>query len=190
VVEFLLAKNLHKTINMKTDSISVLLGVTQRDLAVLLGVGLSRYSMFELGKRDLPKEAMQKIAKMLAYVQPVNAVSKDLAHSGRYQRKYLQAIKQMLRENEYQQAVLARKIAAAERKYVARKRRLKLAAFFSDSAASANTSNPAHIEVLRHATAGAAEENALTVLVEQELQLENLCAVHASLTLKLTKADN
>ncbi len=49
---------------MKKDhAISTYLGITQLELAMLLGVSRSQFSMFELGKRDLPLHAMQLLGE-------------------------------------------------------------------------------------------------------------------------------
>lgn len=41
------------------------LGITQEDLAVLLGDSRSYLALFELGKRSLPEESKQKLAALI-----------------------------------------------------------------------------------------------------------------------------
>jgi transcriptional regulator with XRE-family HTH domain len=51
---------------MKTKNvIREKLGITQEDLAVLLGISRSYLALFELGKRSLPVEAKQKLAALI-----------------------------------------------------------------------------------------------------------------------------
>jgi predicted transcriptional regulator len=57
----------------KETTLTQLLGITQLDAAMLLGVTASRWSMYSSGKRDLPTRAMVLLAEMLAYVKSAEA---------------------------------------------------------------------------------------------------------------------
>lgn len=60
--------NCHK----KMKSISKALGLTQEELAFLLGVTRSQLSMYQLGKRNLPPEAKLKLSELLQAVTNTN----------------------------------------------------------------------------------------------------------------------
>lgn len=53
---------------MKAQSISKSLGITQEELASLLGVSRGQLSMYELGKRNLPTQAKLKLSRLLEVV--------------------------------------------------------------------------------------------------------------------------
>lgn len=111
----------------KEHPIRTLLGVKQEEIAMLLGVSRGHWSMFELGKRDLPLPAKQLLAEMLAYVQSIDAAAKP---SNPLQLNTTQQrLERLIVENEYQQLLTARKIAAATKKHETQQRLLKLAAF-------------------------------------------------------------
>ena len=99
----------------KNVTITALLGVTQRDMAVLLNVSRTQWSMYELGKRDLPLAAQQLLAAMLAYVTAPEATTTRLLPPEREQL-ITQQLERLLHENTFQQALVAKKIAAITHK--------------------------------------------------------------------------
>lgn len=55
---------------MKTNSeIRKMLGLSQKEIAKLLGVSLSQWAMYEIGQRDIPLSGMKKIGEVLGYLQ-------------------------------------------------------------------------------------------------------------------------
>lgn len=92
-------------------TISKLLGATQLEMAMLLGINASQWSMYESGKRNLPLQAMQQLNAMLQYV--VNENNKQSIKSllsTQQQDKKKAILKALIQENEYQQQLTARKI--------------------------------------------------------------------------------
>lgn len=112
----------------KETTLTQLLGITQLDAAMLLGVTASRWSMYSSGKRDLPTRAMVLLAEMLAYVKSAeaNAKNKQATDKPRETQEYLE---ERLSYNKYKQQILQRKIAAAQRKQLAQSRRALLSEF-------------------------------------------------------------
>ncbi|RZJ69224.1 hypothetical protein [Flavobacterium sp.] len=101
----------------KNQSVRSLFGLTHAEMAMLLGVGISHYSMFESGQRDIPLAARQILNELLAHRQAsqakAEAKQKGTAKPDESQQKHL---KRLLLENEYQSAKLEREIAAVVRK--------------------------------------------------------------------------
>jgi transcriptional regulator with XRE-family HTH domain len=117
-----ISKKIHT--NMANDSgIRNLFGLTQSEMAKLLGVGPSQWSMFESGKRDLPSKAQRRLAHLLSQM---NAAQKPKRKAPATPPGLEAHVKALLHENEYQQALTTRKIAAAERKRTAEERLLVL----------------------------------------------------------------
>ncbi len=96
---------------MKTTTVHEKLGLTQREVAMLLGVGTSHYSMFESGKRSLPLHAQQRLAELLT------AANKPIPKPNPSEKtaQLKQIISKHLEENSYYQALTERKIAALRR---------------------------------------------------------------------------
>ena len=104
----------------KTNTISTLLGFTQEDMAMLLGVSRGQWSMYESGKRDIPLQAKLLLAEMLQFMQtPSATISSKLPHVAHQEAKKKEQLERMLKENEYQQLLVAKKLAALEKKYTA-----------------------------------------------------------------------
>jgi transcriptional regulator with XRE-family HTH domain len=113
----------------KEYSISSLFGLTQREMATLLGVGYSQWSMFEAGKRSLPSQAQLRLNEMLSHIQTAQNTTKKIQPKASDDEQVRTHIKRLLKENEYQRLISERKLAAAERNMTNEARRSELAAF-------------------------------------------------------------
>ncbi len=123
MAKYLNRQNCYNSHTMKNQTaISSLLGLTQHETAMLLGVSRSLLSLYELGKRDLPLRATLLLAEILQHVNTPQA--KPVAF-----RANPEHLGQLLRENEFQRLRLERKMAKAARKLLAQQRRLRLAEF-------------------------------------------------------------
>ena len=109
---------------------SKVLGLKQSEMAMLLGVTISQYAMFEIGQRSLPTNASVLLSEMLAHVHQEHAASKSTALRQKQQSAISLAIEKMLRENQYRQLLTTKKIELAQKKQEAELRRLRLAGFF------------------------------------------------------------
>jgi len=109
-------------------SISEKFGLTHREMAQVLGIGQSLWSMYETGARSLPLHAQELLAMMLqnlgANQTPARKIRDPMI------RPYLERhIAQLLRKNEFRRALILRKIASVEKKLqttIARERTLEI----------------------------------------------------------------
>ncbi|TBX71054.1 XRE family transcriptional regulator [Flavobacterium silvisoli] len=97
---------------MKThQTICELLGLKQQEMAMLLGVHRTQWSMFELGKRSLPKEALMKLHEILTLNQSLDKMDADETSInkpiGNFTKEELESL---LKENEYQCLATERKL--------------------------------------------------------------------------------
>jgi len=100
----------------KTQTIKAILGLTQEEIAILLGLSRSQWSMFELGKRDLPVQAMQELASMLAHQQTNKAIPKILQLLQKKEKKQThQQLEKELQEVVYLKMLLEQKIKVTEK---------------------------------------------------------------------------
>ena len=93
--------------------VSALLGISQENLAILLQVSRSQFAMFELGKRSLPVQAMEKLATMLTHSQKKSTKSEVKKNNAVEEQNLL---KKLLLKNSHQQLLVERKIKALEKK--------------------------------------------------------------------------
>jgi transcriptional regulator with XRE-family HTH domain len=111
-------------------SLGAQLGLTQDEMAMLLKIGRSAWSMYELGLRDIPAPAKLLLAEMLKHMQNHEKPAPERrADPG-------PALGRMLKENEFQQLLVARKIAALERRQDKAAKRAHVAEFFRVRAGS------------------------------------------------------
>jgi hypothetical protein len=103
---------------MKKDTThSSLLGLTQREMALLLQVHTSQWSMYESGKRDLPLKAKKVLAEMLGFLKFESKSIMVLQLIIEQKQAMKKCLDNLLKENEYQLCKISKKIALAERKY-------------------------------------------------------------------------
>lgn len=106
------------------------LGLTQSQIAILLKMSRSHWSMFELGKRHLPHKTSSVLNEMVAYTQSAEAKTTPKTEQQLEQEEALQeALKDMHKENEFQLEHVARKLAPLEKKYRAQCNALPLLAY-------------------------------------------------------------
>ena len=168
----------------KEQTITAILGITQQDAAMLLGVNRSQWSMFESGKRDLPLAAKQLLAEMLTYLQSSEASAKNMLPEPSPAAQH--QLERLLRENQYQQLLLEKKIAAATKKLHAQARLLQLTAFLS-SRDNSKTSAIQFPTALVSKARQAPESALLAKLTEQQLRKEMLVLENLLLESRLRK---
>lgn len=154
--------------NKETDSIRRTLGLSQQEIATVLKVTRSRWSLFELGKRDLPLEAKKKLSEMLTHMKNLGDVkSPAKAKSDSESRK--KVLNKLQLNNEYQIQLLSRKMASLEKKLAKNSQALLLANFLNQ--------NKDDKKLAKSITARASrlsEEKGKTDLFKLELKLELL----------------
>ena len=158
---------------MKTQNIRDILGVTQIEMAAILGVSRSHIAMFEIGKRNLPIHANQILAQLLSHLQESNTFAKVDPHEMQQQTERRKHIENLLVENEYQRQILDKKIAAVERKVIAQGNFVKLANQILQSAANKNAES-SHRGFLEQKSAKVESGDAGAILVKLQLKQELL----------------
>lgn len=106
------------------------LGIPQKDLAMLLGVSRSLYSMFESGQRNLPTAASLLLNEMLAHFHAPQTQAKVQQRKSEITGLQHQ-LQILIRENEFQRALIERKLAAAQKKHEAATRRAMVMEFLT-----------------------------------------------------------
>ena len=158
---------------MKKESrISAIVGLTQEQMAMLLKITRSQWSLYELGKRDLPLEAKQFLAELLTHAKDAKAYNNKLNNPQQQEKKTQQALEKLLKENEYQQIRQAKKITAMEKKYAAATRAFQLVDFLSKH--SHNKVSPTLIESIAAKATSQLKNNGLTELMQEQMKQEIL----------------
>ena len=98
----------------KQSDTRALLGLTQHEMARLLGISRTQLAMHEWEGRQLPIGSMQKIAALLENVETSRKAQERAPKSEQLQAK--QRLEKLLKQNEYRSLLVDRKISAAEKK--------------------------------------------------------------------------
>lgn len=106
-------KSIRKKPARKEPSIASILGLKQIEVAMLLGIHRSQWSMFESGKRSLPAAATEILATLLSAAQTEDASAKGTADDDAYHSERQQLLNKLLLENTYQRETISRTITDA-----------------------------------------------------------------------------
>lgn len=174
---------------MKKESIlRTMIGITQNDMAMLLNVGRSQFSMFESGKRSLPLPAKELLAEMLQYLIKTDGNAKSHISSEQQQTIMQQQVEILLQENQRQQYLVAKRIAAASKKYDAQLKMLQLADFFKNHKAKKEV---LHVGIIHSFTSKANKSGGteiLKILVQHQIKQELLVQEYEFLQSKLLQS--
>lgn len=158
----------------KKQRIRDLLGLTQGQLSLLLEVGHSQLSLYELGLRRLPATAVQKMAEMIAVVNTAasSAFMKSRAAEEAVERQV--TLEKLRKENSYQQERLSRILVPLEQKYQSNVTALYLV---QQLGVEWKTKAPHQIEylgALKNSIGRALEKNSYSKLVQYQIRLKVL----------------
>ncbi|MES2864249.1 MAG: helix-turn-helix transcriptional regulator [Bacteroidota bacterium] len=170
----------------KRDNLRNILGITQEDLAVLLKVSRTQLSMYELGKRDLPIAAKIQLVEMFKYIK--EDASKSLNTSTLLKALELQkkkTLEQLVKENQFRQLQLEKKITAAEKKYKSNLAALQLMEYLGNKDYKKETFTIGFIKVIEAKAASELNKNGLTLLTKYQIEKEVLQAEEKILTSKI-----
>lgn len=173
----------------KTNTIRELLGLTQDEIALVLQVSRSQWSMYEIGKRDLPLSAKQHLAELLSHMQSPETKAKS--HPIEVNQAVLQQqfLERLLRENEYQQQRLAKEVAKLKKKRATETSLLQLVDFLKSRPTSKGTAETPILKILNQKASRVEEDKHWKTLAKLELRQELLGHEKALLEKKLHPFD-
>jgi transcriptional regulator with XRE-family HTH domain len=103
---------------MKKDkTIGEILGIQQEDMAQILKVTRSQWSMYVLGKRDLPIASKLKLVEMLTFVKQLNTEGDDALTPIKEESKIKKFIEEQLIINKHKQGITEAKLKTHKKKY-------------------------------------------------------------------------
>ena len=161
-----------RKIEMKhKNNIRTTLGLKQEELAQLLQVSRSQLSLYELGKRSLPLQALEKMAIMLQLSQKKVPKSEKKKSNAIEEQKLLQ---NLLLKNSHQQLIIERKIKAFEKKQNALETSKKLISYLENEESKPNKSEMVILKSIATKTENSILKNSATKLLELQLKKEVL----------------
>ncbi|MCF6130601.1 helix-turn-helix domain-containing protein [Flavobacterium sp. AS60] len=117
---------------IKRENIRSRLGLTQQDIALLLKVSRTKYSLYELGLRNLPSAAGERETEMDAYmIKPEAKAPQNLPGMENEEAKIKQLLGKRLKENDYQLQGITRKIDSVQEKLITNEKAVQLLHFLN-----------------------------------------------------------
>ena len=159
---------------MKTDkNIREILGVKQEDIAMLLQVTRSQWSMYEIGKRDLPIAAKLKLSAMLEYVQKNEANFRHNVTETKIQKqKTAKWLEEQIVINQHKHMLVDKKLKSIQKNYEYSLNTLKLYDFLKTNTNKSSKEEDFVINVLKLRADVNIQNNGLYIQAKQQLKLE------------------
>jgi len=172
----------------RKSSIRSLLGVTQHEMASLLHISRSQWSMYELGKGNLPSAATLLLADLLTHVKASEKIEERRSQLTQ-QKGLKQKLLILLRENEYQQVLTAKKITFAKKKHAAQIKMIPLVGLLEEQPISQSSVATELLKILSSKTSKSMATEAAVVLFELQVKQQMLAFEKELFELKLREID-
>lgn len=116
----------------KKDTTRAMFGLTQQEIALLLQVSRSQWSLYKMGMRSLPSDAGLRLAAMELYMNsPERKTHLKEGITAQEDNKTKIHLEKQLNENDYQLQTVSRKINDVEEKFEKYKKAVCLMAFLN-----------------------------------------------------------
>lgn len=160
---------------VKDKKIGELLGIKQEYIAMLLQVTRSKWSMYALGKRDLPVAAKLKLAEMLTFVNQLDTDGNDrIAPTNKQKVKTKKFLEEQQIINKHKQNVVGSKLNSYKEKYEAAIIALQLIDFLASKSQEEAKHNDMLLQLIKSNAETAIERNGLDIQEQYALKLQVL----------------
>lgn len=169
---------------MKNTSLKNSIGLSQDEIAIVLGINRSQWSMYESGLRDLPLEAKKKLSLMVGHIQKAKGnSSENKKHIAVEEKRKQEWLQQQYAGLHYSQELLDRKILAAESKRSASFAALE-AVRFLETESSVNNSL---LKTIQTRAENTLKKNSLQRIEDFKIRKEQLGSLKLNLEGKIIK---
>ena len=157
-----------------TTTIKNRTGLSQEEMAMLLRISESQWSMYKSGKRDIPLAAKQQLADLLVFVQKLDKKAEDFPHIKIQEARREKVFEQQRLINKHQQMIAEKKLKAIEKKYEAAMTALCLVGFLETKAEESGKEKDAVLYMIKTKAATTIEKNGLHVQAKHQLKFQAL----------------
>lgn len=172
----------------RTHPIRTLLGFKQDEMALLFGVSRAHWSMYEIGKRDLPLSASLLMAEIVSHLKPAEKKARHTHQSPiEHLEKQKAKLEWALQQNFYLQRIIPKKITDTEKKQAARDALVQLAKLHETKKEHTGKKEQLVRELIHYKAAQALKADHETELMQLEIKLEMLQLEKLVLDAKLRK---
>ncbi len=147
----------------------------QEDMALLLQVTRTQWSMYEIGERDLPLAAKNQLARMLAFIhQTETTLAENFPHLESQQVKIKKVYEDQKLVNAHRQIMVARKLELVTKKYEDAITGLRFILFLELHEAPLYHKHQELLTVLQHRAEAVVHKNGLHIQAKYQLKLQVL----------------
>lgn len=169
----------------KEKKIGEVLGLQQEDMAMLLLLPLSNWAMYATGQRDLPKEAHEKLAEMVAFLEQQDEDDDGtIAAAKGPGSKAMKFCEDELIRNQKKQNTMATQLEKCKAKYTSAWNGLKLVGFLTGK--MREKWQEEQLLIIKSRTEATIQKNNLELQAEYECKLRLLKKEEASLKKELS----
>jgi transcriptional regulator with XRE-family HTH domain len=156
------------------NSIRDIIGFTQKELAMLLGVTRSKLAKYELGLGDLPDPAKLLLAELLNHMNEVENASKSGLEEAIVPTITEEQLKRLILENTYQLNLVNKKVKSIQKKQADKSKAQKLLVYLNNRPQEKSQEHQDKLRLITNNTNKALKMNSHSALYEYQLKQEML----------------
>ncbi len=156
------------------NTIRTQLGLTQKEMAHYLQINRSQLTMYENGKRDLPTQALVKLADMELFLINYKAQQQNetMAHEAAQLQKAEAIVAQHQKELAYQQLLLQKKLESVQYAYQQNIHLLQFVSYLEQKKSPAAVADKSWLQAMKSNAIGKIEANGLHHQAKIKLALQ------------------
>jgi len=168
----------------KTIRSSLLL--SQEEIALLLGIKRSVWSMYEGGKRDLPTTALLKLSKLTNYADTLSLLTKrEFPYHKTQQAKKQELLLKQIENNKIEQLLLEKKIKQLQHNYQKAEKTIQFVTLYKEKEGLTDRDDVI-LENIQNKALTILEKNGLHFQTKHQLKLNALLAHNKQLERELS----
>ncbi|MGH2667392.1 hypothetical protein [Flavobacterium sp.] len=168
---------------MEQTTIKELLGFSQEEISIVLGITRSQWAMYEIGKRDLPLKAKKELTAILLHLQEIKETFEiEQKYSASEQLKIKKWLEQEYHKVEYKKQVITKKKDRIENKRAGCFAALKTIHFLENQMGDTHT---AILNVIKKRVSATLNRYPLHELEDLKMQEEHFEMLRNRLELKI-----
>lgn len=147
--------------------------ISQEEMALLLGITRSSWSMYVSGLREIPTAATVKLVKLLQSADQLPLATPELSHRTVQEAKKKEMLQEELAKNKWETAVLERKIAKMQKQFQEAENTLQFVQVH-ESQGDLNEQEVCILQNVKNRALVQVEKNGLHLQAQYQLQLRTL----------------
>lgn len=167
-----------------------LLGITQNDLCLLLKVHKSQFAMFEIGKRNLPGQAITKLSSICTELLNLEAKRPIFPETQVESQKIKKFLEDEILENKKRQMLIENKLRRIKSKYEKAISVIQFADYLESHPSDNWNMDMEHVDTLKSQAMHTLEKNSHLPQTKLQMELDILTLKHERLKHELFQRES